>query len=56
MKGVLGIVGRLSPESTILYYRYIVEEFRKKFWESRYPKVMIFSVDYARFSGAMRSG
>ncbi len=56
MKGVLGIVGGLSPESTILYYRYVIEEFMRRFGGSRYPEVMIFSVDYARFSSAVRSG
>lgn len=53
---MLGIVGGLSPESTILYYRYVVEEFLERFGGRRYPELMIYSVDYARFSGAVRSG
>lgn len=53
---MLGIVGGLSPESTILYYRYVVEEFLERFGGSRYPVLMIYSVDYARFSRAVRSG
>ena len=53
---MLGIVGGLSPESTILYYRYVVEEFFKRFGGSMYPELMIYSVDYARFSRAVRSG
>ncbi len=53
---MLGIVGGLSPESTILYYRYVVEEFLERFGGRRYPELMIYSVDYARFSEAVRSG
>lgn len=53
---MLGIVGGLSPESTILYYRYVVEEFLKKSGGERYPELMIFSVDFAQFSRAIRSG
>ena len=53
---MLGIVGGLSPESTILYYRYVVEEFLERVGGGRYPELMIYSVDYAGFSRAVRSG
>jgi aspartate racemase len=53
---MLGIVGGLSPESTILYYKYLVREYLNKHGGRQYPRVLIYSVDFAGFSEAMRSG
>ena len=45
----IGIVGGLSPESTILYYKYIVEEYRRRSGNEYYPKIVIYSVCFGKF-------
>lgn len=52
----IGIVGGLSPESTILYYRTIVEEYRRRFKSESYPDVIIYSVNFEKFSKALMEG
>ena len=56
MKKKIGIVGGLSPESTLLYYRTIVEEYRRLTGREDYPEVIIYSVSFANFRDAMRRG
>jgi aspartate racemase len=45
----IGILGGLSPESTLLYYRTIVEEYRRRFGDDYYPVVIIYSVCFGKF-------
>ncbi len=52
----IGIVGGLSPESTILYYKTIVEEHRRRFGDDRYPVIMIYSVSFGSFTELVRQG
>jgi len=44
----LGIVGGLSPGSTLLYYNYIIKGFRERFRSEKYPEVLIYSVSSGR--------
>ncbi len=52
----IGIVGGLSPESTILYYKTIIEEYRKRFNDEHYPDIIIYSVDFEEFTRAVDEG
>ncbi len=52
----IGIVGGLSPESTILYYRTIVKEYRRRFKSEGYPDVIIYSVNFEKFTKALMEG
>ncbi len=45
----IGIVGGLSPESTVLYYRTIIDEYRKRFRREDYPVIIIYSVRFGLF-------
>ena len=45
----IGIIGGMSPESTLLYYKYIVEEYRRRFKNHSYPEIIIYSVNFQRF-------
>ncbi len=45
----IGIVGGLSPESTLEYYREIIEQSKRKLPPYVYPEVLIFSVNFDRF-------
>ncbi|MCE4617702.1 MAG: amino acid racemase [Desulfurococcales archaeon] len=52
----IGIIGGLSPESTLLYYKYIIEEYRRRSRNEYYPIIIIYSVNFGRFADYMRSG
>jgi len=50
----LGIVGGLSPYSTILYYKFIVEAYRER--AGRDPELVIYSVPIQEFASRIRAG
>ena len=52
----IGIVGGLSPESTILYYKTIIEEYRRRYNDYYYPIIMIYSVNFGEFTDYVRRG
>lgn len=41
----VGIVGGIGPESTIAYYRAIIQAFRQRTGGTRYPRIIINSID-----------
>ena len=43
----LGLVGGIGPESTVDYYKGLVEGFRARTGEDRYPLMVIDSLDLA---------
>jgi len=45
----IGIVGGLSPESTLEYYAEIIRQSRERLPEYVYPEVLIFSLNFERF-------
>jgi aspartate racemase len=52
----IGIIGGLSPESTILYYKTIIEEYRRRFNDEHYPEIIIYSIDFEEFTRAVDEG
>ncbi len=44
----VGIIGGIAPESTIEYYRLIIERYRKEKGDGTYPSIMINSIDLTR--------
>ncbi len=46
----IGIIGGLSPESTVLYYTNIVREYRGMRGDENYPKIIIYSVCFGEFT------
>jgi len=52
----IGIVGGLSPESTVLYYTTIVEEYRRRCGNEEYPEIVIYSVNFGKFTRLMEEG
>jgi aspartate racemase len=42
----IGIIGGMSPESTIEYYRYITRTYTERFGDHGYPEVIIYSVSF----------
>lgn len=51
----LGIVGGIAPESTIEYYRLIVENYRARVTDGSYPLLVINSIDMNRMRGLVET-
>jgi aspartate racemase len=52
----LGIVGGIAPESTVEYYRLIVNGYRARRPDGSYPPVVISSIDMQRMLGHVSAG
>lgn len=52
----LGIVGGIAPESTIEYYRLIVNMYRARVTDGSYPPLIINSIDMNRMRGLIEAG
>ena len=50
----LGIVGGLSPYSTMLYYKFIVEDYRSRV--GRDPELVVYSLPIQDFASKIRAG
>lgn len=47
----VGIVGGIAPESTIQYYRLLIEAYRDQTRDGHYPSIVINSIDMTRMLG-----
>lgn len=57
MHQTIGIIGGLSPESTVSYYLHITRSYVERFGDYGYPEIVIFSVNleaYHRWRAADR--
>ncbi|MBN1642152.1 MAG: aspartate/glutamate racemase family protein [Anaerolineae bacterium] len=45
----IGILGGMSPESTIEYYRYITRRYTERYGDYAYPEILIYSVSFQRY-------
>jgi aspartate racemase len=52
----VGIVGGIGPESTIEYYRFIIEGYRARNQDGSYPSIIINSVDLSRLVRWVNAG
>ncbi len=46
---IIGIIGGLSPESTMLYYQFITRQYYKQFQRHDYPEIIIYSVNFQKY-------
>lgn len=49
MHKTIGILGGLSPESTVEYYEYITRTYTERFGDHGYPQVVIYSVCFQTY-------
>jgi len=42
----IGIIGGMSPESTVAYYEYITRTYTQRFGDYGYPEILIYSVSF----------
>jgi aspartate racemase len=52
----VGIIGGIGPESTVEYYRFIVEGYRKRTADGSYPSIIINSIDMKRMLDGIAGG
>jgi aspartate racemase len=45
----IGILGGMSPESTVAYYEYITRTYTERFGDYGYPEILIYSVSFQPF-------
>ena len=45
----IGILGGLSPESTVTYYTYIIRKYTERFGNYGYPEIIIYSVNFQNY-------
>jgi aspartate racemase len=45
----IGIIGGLSPESTVLYYQHMVRRYHEIFGTHSYPDILIYSVNFQQY-------
>lgn len=53
---VLGVIGGIAPESTIVYYRTIIAEYRRRVPDDSQPPVIINSIDMMKMLGLIGAG
>jgi aspartate racemase len=46
MHKVIGILGGMSPESTIAYYEYLTRTYTQRYGDYGYPEILIYSVSF----------
>ena len=42
----IGIIGGMSPESTVAYYEYITRTYTERYGDYGYPEILIYSVSF----------
>jgi aspartate racemase len=49
MHKTIGILGGMSPESTVAYYEYITRTYTDRFGDYGYPEILIYSVSFQSY-------
>ena len=52
----IGILGGMTPESTVTYYQHIVHTWQQRHHDHRYPEIVIFSESFQQFEDWMEAG
>jgi aspartate racemase len=52
----IGILGGMTPESTVTYYQHIVHRYQQRFGNHAYPEIVIYSVSFQQFEDWMEAG
>lgn len=52
----IGILGGMTPESTITYYQHIVHAWQQRHGDHRYPEIVVYSVSFQQFEDWMEAG
>jgi aspartate racemase len=52
----IGILGGLTPESTVTYYLHIVHSYQRRFGDHAFPEIVVYSLSFQRFEDWMEAG
>jgi len=52
----IGILGGMSPESTITYYEHITRTYTERYGDFGYPEILIYSVNFQKFVVWQKTG
>jgi aspartate racemase len=52
----IGIVGGMTPESTVTYYQHIVRTYQRRFGTHAFPAIVIYSVSFQQLEDWMEAG
>jgi aspartate racemase len=52
----IGILGGLSPESTVTYYEHITRSYAERFGDYGYPEILIYSVSFQQYVEWQKDG
>jgi aspartate racemase len=52
----IGILGGMTPESTVTYYQHIVHAWQQRYGDHRYPEVVIVSLSFQEIEDWMETG
>ena len=52
----IGILGGMAPESTVEYYRQVIQASHERGWEKRYPRTIIYSQNFEEFYDPLSAG
>jgi aspartate racemase len=52
----IGILGGMTPESTVTYYLHIVRGYQQRHGDHGYPEIVIYSVSFQQFEDWMEAG
>ena len=52
----IGILGGMSPESTVTYYEYITRRYTERYGDYGYPEILVYSVNFPKYVEWQREG
>ena len=52
----IGILGGMTPESTVTYYQHIVHAWQQRHGDHRYPEIVVFSLSFQEIEDWMEAG
>lgn len=52
----IGILGGMTPESTVTYYLHVVRTWQQRHHDHRYPEIVVYSESFQRFEDWMEAG
>jgi aspartate racemase len=56
MHRTIGILGGMSPQSTVMYYEHITRTYKQRFGDFGFPEILIYSVNFQKFADWQREG
>ncbi len=56
MPKTIGILGGMTPESTVVYYQHIIRTYEERFGDYAFPPIVVYSVSFQQYEDWMLAG